>query len=122
MKFSKYIVLGVILFVLFIFYKKHYLDCAGCGGCSYVKFEDQVQIKSAQYKNDTLVEVLFSSIIDSTQFNYHINSWDIYERFTNLDPNLYSNKKTTFHISGEKITSGSCAPYFIKKIEVVKTE
>ena len=120
MKLGRYIIIGTILFVTFIFYKINFVDCEGCGGCSYAKFEDQVQIKSTQLKNDTIVEVLFNSIIDSTQISYHINSWEIYQKFTNLDPNLFKNNKQTFHISGEKITSGSCQPYHIKKIEVVK--
>ena len=120
MKFGKYIIIGIILFLGFIIYKINFVDCPGCGGCTYEKFEDQVFVKTTKWENDSIIEVTLKSVTDTTQSTFYLDNWEITQRFQHLDPILFKNKKQKFLIEGEIATSGACVPYVIQKLELVK--
>ena len=116
MKSIKFIIAGIILFLVIIFYKTTIVDCPGCGGCSYTNFEGIVKIDSLGInpKNGSIKYVYLKSDTSKALFYFSGNSQHF--RLNNLDQNHFKDSLGKFHIKGAYQTSGTCVPYFIDTI------
>ena len=97
-----------------------FLDCDGCGGCSYTHFEGIVKIDSVEInpKNGSIKYVFLKSDTSKALFYFSENSQ--YFRLNNIDQNQFKDSLSEFHIKGAYQTNGTCTPYFIDTIYYVE--
>ena len=121
MKKGKYFIIGgLILVAVFLFYKVNFVDCIGCGGCSYSNFTDTVSLQKIDFKNDTIYEFHFKSKLNTPNKTYRLSESEIPEPVPAYELiSLKNSNQLLFEISGEHIINGTCAPYFITSLKVL---
>ena len=87
--------------------------------CEYEKFTDTVKVEKILYAGDSIDYINLKSTV--SKHYYQMDSWElsfhIGKDFTEKEIKNSINK---FYIIGERITHGTCTPYSIKQMKLVK--
>jgi ferredoxin len=113
------LILFLSVFLVAIYLKKTKDKCLGCGGCEYEKYTDTVKIDKF-YKRDSIDYINLKSTLNSNheykgnkmRYIFRIGK-EFYEKEIKDTSNKYS-------IIVERINQGTCAPYIIKEIKLIK--
>jgi hypothetical protein len=93
--------------------------CAGCGGCAYEEFTDTVRVKPIVRGADTLADLQLMPINETSRWQYDIDSSGISYSSVNIDAVILIEGPELYEVSGQRIVSGSCAPYDITNISLL---
>ena len=120
MKSIKYIISAITILIAIIVYKTTMVDCDGCGGCSYSQFEGMVKVDTIHYnlKTDSIDYCILKS--DTSKALFYFDKYDIYSQKGVLNSKLITDSETKFFIKGNYITTGTCTPYNIDTIYLIK--
>ncbi|WP_396145521.1 hypothetical protein [Flavobacterium sp.] len=117
------IIISIVLiniFLIVIYCKKTNELCIGCGGCEYEKFTDTIKVEKIVYKSDSIDYINFKSTVNSN-LKYQEDSWELSFRIgKDFSEKEIKDTLNKYSITGERITKGTCTPYSIKDMKLIK--
>lgn len=99
-----------IFFLLSFFFFAGCQNCDGCTTCEYENFSSEFSIGSIKLAKDSNFSIIFTNL--KTE-NHKIELMYSYVKASikGFDVNMMNDKNLSYIISGEHITTGTCAPY-----------
>lgn len=122
------LVITIFLLVGYFFYRREFIDCAGCGNCNYEKKSLKAYISYSEIENDTVKFVSFKPLTAQKSWAWkgHEKTWVWLDKYRmdflgiKFSPDNIADTTIIYLISGSFIVEGTCSPARISKINRVQ--